>query len=450
MATDQYGRPLPDGTVARLGTVRPGREGDRVSAVCFTPDGKALATGGEDGIVRLWDVASSRELRRFGEHPKKVDSVAFAPDGKTLVSTSHDGTFASWDVGSGRELRSFQGPAAALALNFAPDGKSFLAVLIDDTLRTFDLASGNELSNLPSPFHGLSAIAFAPDGKTVGTGSWESMIRICEFPGGKEIKQLQGHKRGVQAMAFATDGRTLASGSPDETIRIWELLTTKERLQWSGFKEGVLALAFSPDGKMLASAVNDTTVLIWDVTCRPPKTPGRAAVTLMPSHIEAMWTELASNDVPTAFHAVWNVACAGRLATPLLKNKLKMLVPVDRQRITNILADINHEQYGRRDKAVQDLEKVGALCEPLIQQALKNPPSMDARRRLEKLLEKINGPLPSPDTLHVLRAIEALELANTAESRQILDTIAKETPPTRVSLDAKASLARLAKRPVTS
>ncbi len=451
MATDQYGRPLPEGTVARLGTVRAGREGDRVSAVSFAPDGKTLASGGEDGIVRLWDTTTSKEIRRFGEHPRKVGAVAFTPDGKTLLSGSHDGIVMVWEAATGHEISGFEAPAGVLAFHPAADSKSFLAVLTDDTIRTYDLPNGTEIGQRANPFGGLSAIAFSPEGATVATGSWESMIRVCDFASGAEIKQLQGHKRSLQSLAFSADGRTVVSGSPDETIRLWELLIGKERWQWGGHKEGILAVAFSPDGKRLAAAVNDTTVLLYDVTCRPTtKTPTRVPATLMPSQLEPLWKDLASDELPQAFLTIWNIVSFAKQMVPFLKTKLKTLVPIDKQRVATILADVGHDQYGRRDKAVQDLEKIGALGEPMVKKALENPVSMDARRRLDKVLEKMQGPVPSPDTLHVLRCIEALELCNTAEARQMVEALGKEVPPTRVSLEAKASLARMMKRPVTA
>src|SRR5271155_1444827 len=98
MATDQYGTRLPEGVVARLGTVRAARQGERVSALVYGADGKTLASGGEDGVVRLWDVTSSRGLRRFGEPPKQVATVAFAPKSPTLASGSQDGTIVLWDL----------------------------------------------------------------------------------------------------------------------------------------------------------------------------------------------------------------------------------------------------------------------------------------------------------------------------------------------------------------
>jgi hypothetical protein len=447
-SADQYGTRLPEGAIARLGTARAGKEGDRVASVAFAPDGKTLASGGEDGTVRRWDLATWKELHRYGEHPKQVSAIAFSPDGKVLVSGSQDGTIAVWDVASGRELGNFQSPRGMLAFEFSVDGKILLAVCNDETYRAWDIASGEELGEEPTNLGPIRGISFSPDGGTVAIGGWESIARLCDRESGQELRQFQGHRASLQCTAFSPDGRTVATGSPDETIRLWEVRTGKERLQIVGQKDGLQALTFAPDGRSLASAGHDTTVLVWDLTGRSGvKGPARLAQ-LIPSQMEAIWQELGSPDVPTAYRAIWTVATNAKVMVPFVKNKMKSIVPVDRQRIQTILGELAHDVVARRDKATGELERIGALCEPLLVTALQKPPSMDSRRRLEKLLEKAKGPNPSPDTLYVLRLLEALELANTGEARMALEGLTKETPPTRITEESKASVARMKKRPV--
>jgi hypothetical protein len=448
MATDQFGAKLPDGVMGRLGTVGPSREGDRVSALAFSPDDRTVASGGEDGSIRLWDVATSRELRRFGEHPKQVGAIAFAPGGQLLVSGSFDGTIIVWDVPTGQERLTIQAPAGLLAF-FLVDDNTLLAGCRDEMYRAWDLSSGSELGQDPTHLGPVQALAFSPDGRSVVTGSWERAVRLCDQATGQEVKQFPGHKSSVQSAVVSADGRTVISAGPDETVRFWEVLTVKERMQYQGQKEGVFAMAWSADCRLLASSAHDTTILLWDVTAPPQaRAPQRQVGRLLPSQLEALWQELLSPDAPTAYRAIWGVATAARDTVPFLKRRLAQLVPVDRQRMSVLLGEISHDQVTRRDKAVQELEKVGALCEPMLRTALQKPPSVDARRRLEKLLAKAQGAVPSPDTLHTLRAVEALEMANTAEARQVLESLSREAPPTCVTAEAKGSLERLAKRPV--
>jgi len=450
MATDQYGSRLPDGVVARLGTVRASRQGDRQSALAYGADGKTLASGAEDGVVRLWDVASCRELRRFGEHSRQVATVAFTPNGQVLASGSQDCTIALWDVATGRERKLIQAPAGPIGFLF-PDDQTLLAACADEQYHAWDLKTGAEITHDPTGLGPVKALAFVLDGQSVTVASWESTVRVCDLTG-QELRQFQGHRSSLQTVAVSPDGRTLASGSQDETIRLWEMLTAKERLQFTGQREGVFALAFAPDGRTLASAGNDATIMIWDLTGTPPvKGPARPAVAkMMPSQLEQLWQDLIGADVPRTYRAIWGLALAAKQTVPFLKDRMKLLVPVDRQRVQALLDDLSHDQYGRRDKAMEQLEKLGALCEPLLRAAVQKPPSMDARRRMEKLLAKLEEPLPSSDTLQVLHILEALELANTVEARQLLQVLGREDPPTRVTHEAKAICERLARRPAVS
>jgi WD40 repeat protein len=95
--TDLYGDPLPPGAIARMGTVRLRHEGP-ASAVAFSPDGQTLASGGRDGTIRLWEMATGKERLRIQGPATMFRSVAFSPDGKLLASGHSNSTILIWDV----------------------------------------------------------------------------------------------------------------------------------------------------------------------------------------------------------------------------------------------------------------------------------------------------------------------------------------------------------------
>ena len=235
-------------------------------SVVFAPDGRSLASGSWDKTIRLWDLASGKELRRLEGHTDPVTSVAFAPDGRSLASGSDDNTIRLWDLASGKELRRLEGHSdPVISVAFAPDGRSLASGSWDKTIRLWDLASGKELRRLEGHTGYVESVAFAPDGRSLASGSWDKTIRLWDLASGKELRRLEGHTSYVNSVAFAPDGRSLASGSEDNTIRLWDLASGKELRRLEGHSDPVTSVVFAPDGRSLASGSWDNTIRLWDL-----------------------------------------------------------------------------------------------------------------------------------------------------------------------------------------
>ncbi len=114
-------------------------------SVAFAPDGKILASGSWDHTVKLWDMATGREIHTLSGHTSWVNSVAFAPDGKTLASGSLDYTAKLWDVATGKEIGTLSGHTASVfSVAFAPDGKTLASGSWDHTVKLWDLTIGRK------------------------------------------------------------------------------------------------------------------------------------------------------------------------------------------------------------------------------------------------------------------------------------------------------------------
>jgi RNA polymerase sigma factor (sigma-70 family) len=276
---------------------RLGGDAYSVLAVAFSPDGKLLASGSsrlgrfgnprapkESGgcAVRLWDVATGKELWSRDNHMSGVPGIAFAPDGMRLASASHDGTIRVWETTSGKQLFKIELPATPLdqgknvpmignyegggvySIAFSTDGTTLASGCRDGSVRIWDAASGTELHNLPGHGREVHSVAYSTHGNLLASGSWDNTIRLWDPKTGKDRLPLAGHHGTVSALASSPDGKTAASAGHDATIRLWELSTSKELRVLRGHTANSPSLAFSPDGKLLASAGEDKTVRLWN------------------------------------------------------------------------------------------------------------------------------------------------------------------------------------------
>jgi WD40 repeat protein len=236
-----------------------------VNSISFSPDGKQALSGSSDKTIKLWDVATGKEIRTFNGHTESVNSVCFSPDGKQALSGSWDKTIKLWDVATGKEIRIFTGHKGWVnSVNFSPDGKQALG---SDTgaIKLWDIATGSEIRTFTGYINGINSVCFSPDGKQALSGSGYNEIMLRDIATGSVIMPFSGHTSGVRSVSFNPDGKLALSGSDDKTVKLWNITTGKEIRTFTGHQEFITSVAFSPDGKQVLSGSGDKTVKLWDV-----------------------------------------------------------------------------------------------------------------------------------------------------------------------------------------
>ncbi len=490
--------------VVRLWEAATGKERHQFRApsgttcVAFAPDASIVALGNLDGVVRLHEVATGKELRRAVGHRNGIVAVAFSPDGKTVASRgANDNTIRLFETATARELRVItlqapQNPAAGkvvvvfdrfgfgsrVGLAFSPDGKTVASTgpggfdprfggpgqATQPTLGLWDVTTGKEIRKLLLPIqYSLVSFAFSPDGHTLATENADQTITLWESASGKERGRLGKAPQAKQpaggmpimvgggfgmsnpaslTLAFASDGRTLACRGPDRAVCVWDVAAGKELGQLKGHDGNVTALAFGSDGKTVVSGSSDTTVLIWDATRFGPAARPQPAK-LSPADVEALWADLAGADAVQAFRAIQTLTTAPEQVVPFLRERLRPAAPLDAAKICKLVADLDSRQFSARQRATSELEKVGELAVPALQEALKAEPSLETRKRVEQLLEKLAGAILSDEQLRLVRALEVLEQLRTPEAFQVLETLSGGAPGALPTREAQAALNRL-------
>ena len=249
--------------------------------VAFSPDGRRLASASKDGTIRIWDATplqghEGQETLTFTRHSDEVWSVAVSPDGQKIASAGFGAMPVKvWDAQTGRVSVEFTGHRVVVfCVAWQPDGQRIASAGRDGelfTVKVWDAQTGREVFTLPAAGRrSTSPWRSAPTADTWSRGERTEPCKSGTRGPASEVGTLGTHDREIRGVVFSRDGRHLASASGDGKVKLWDATRLDEKQEArrtlrAQVRGPGLNVAFSPDGRRLATGGEENTVKIWDV-----------------------------------------------------------------------------------------------------------------------------------------------------------------------------------------
>lgn len=191
-----------------------------IFAVAIAPDGKTIASGGDDRTIKIWNL-KGKLLHSINAHNERIWKLAFSPDGQLLASASEDGKVKLWKPDGKAVKTLIVHDGAVWGVAFSPQENLIASVSQNDTIKLANL-DGTLLKTIKGNSNGLTRVAFSPDGQTIATGGIDNQVKLWNLEG-KLLNTLPGHQGTAMSLAFVPNGNFLVSGGDDGTVIMWDL-----------------------------------------------------------------------------------------------------------------------------------------------------------------------------------------------------------------------------------
>jgi len=312
---------------------------------------------------------------------------------------------------------------------------------IESHVRLLDEASGSMLWQADVPAAGCRAVHFSPNGRTIAasSGTGEAVVLLETASG----KQRGTFKLTASALAFSPDSLFLATGMLNGDVKLF--YNGKEIASFHGHSGKVHSLLFSRDGETLFSGGAEGTILVWDIHEQVRK--ARPQKEISTEGLKALWADLADADASKAYQAIAHFSNSPGQAAALFKEHLKPAQDPEPAEVDKLVAALDSDDFEARQKAVDALAELGTGAREVLLKSLEAKPSLETRKRVEELIDKLKTGTPSlpRGILREIRAVEVLEGIDNKEARSLLESLAKGVNGARLTSEAAAALKRGAK-----
>jgi len=245
---------------------------DGVLSCAYSPDGKSLALGLENGGIKMYSTSSWEPIQTLISQGKRVPSIAYSPQGNLIASGSWDCTVRIWDVEAETFTHALCGHSGnIMGVAFSPRGDTVASASSDNTVRLWDVRSGDCRLILIGHTKSVLGVVYSPKVDRIASGSEDRTVRLWDVEGEECLHIMRGHRGSVRRVVYSPQGDRVASASEDGTVRVWDVDTGDCCRVLIGHEANVNAVAYSPQGDIIASGGEDKTVRVWDAETGSPR-----------------------------------------------------------------------------------------------------------------------------------------------------------------------------------